>query len=88
MEINKYTRAGTLQSNDCLIHLYPPDQPGKITVEIDSPVLYEFGEQIKKCVLQVLADKSIEGCRVKVEDRGALDCTLAARTKTAVERAL
>lgn len=85
MEIKKQSRAGTLQSNDCMVRLVPAE--GAITVSIQSPVAYEFGEQMEAAVRAELEELGVTGCEVFVEDRGALDCTIRARVKTAVRRA-
>ena len=84
MEIRKSSTAGTLESNDCLIRLEESDD---IKIELDSPVEYEFGDQIRKVVENVLSDAGLSKVRVIIDDKGALDCTIASRLKTAIGRA-
>lgn len=84
MEIKKNSSAGTLESNDCLIRLESNDD---VKIVLNSPVEYEFGDQIRKVVNDVLKESEIDGAKVVIEDRGALDCTIAARLKTAIGRA-
>ena len=84
MEIKKNSSAGTLESNDCLIRLESNDI---VEIVLNSPVEYEFGDQIRKVVKDVLKESEIDGAKVVIEDRGALDCTIAARLKTAIGRA-
>ena len=84
MEIKKNSSAGTLESNDCLIRLESNDD---VVIVLNSPVEYEFGDQIRKVVNDVLKESEIDGAKVVIEDRGALDCTIAARLKTAIGRA-
>ncbi|WP_311481167.1 citrate lyase acyl carrier protein [uncultured Anaerococcus sp.] len=84
MEIKKNSAAGTLESNDCLIRLEESDS---IEIVLNSPVEYEFGDQIRKVVEDVLKEAGINKVRVMIEDKGALDCTIAARLKTAIGRA-
>ena len=84
MEIRKSSTAGTLESNDCLIRLEESDD---IKIELDSPVEYEFGDQIRKVVEDVLKERGLSKVRVIIEDKGALDCTIASRLKTAIGRA-
>ncbi len=84
MEIKKNSSAGTLESNDCLIRLESNDD---VEIVLNSPVEYEFGDQIRKVVKDVLKESDIDGAKVVIEDRGALDCTIAARLKTAIGRA-
>lgn len=84
VKIEKEGFAGSLQSNDCLISVYPSK---KIEIEIESPLLYEFGDLIQKTITLKLAEMGITGARVYIEDKGALDCTVAARLETAIRRA-
>lgn len=74
MEIKKNSLAGTLESNDCLIRLEESDF---IEIVLNSPVEYEFGDQIRKVVEDVLKEAGINKVRVMIEDKGALDCTIA-----------
>lgn len=85
MRLNKNSFAGTLQSNDCLIRLSPHE---KLEIRLDSPVSFEFGNQIKDLVERVLKEEDIEDVLVEIEDKGALDCTIEARLKTAIGRGL
>jgi citrate lyase subunit gamma (acyl carrier protein) len=83
VDIKNKATAGTLQSNDCFITI----GPGKdIEIELDSPVKYEFGDQILSVVKKTLEEKGIKAAKVKIEDRGALDCTIEARLITAIRR--
>ena len=84
MEIKKSSSAGTLESNDCLIRLESNDG---VEIVLNSPVEYEFGDQIRKVVKDVLDKSGVDGVKVIIEDKGALDCTIAARLKTAIGRA-
>lgn len=84
MEIKKSSTAGTLESNDCLIRLEASDD---VKIELNSPVEYEFGDQIRKVVEDVLKEAGVDKVRVLIEDKGALDCTIASRLKTAIGRA-
>lgn len=84
MEIKKSSTAGTLESNDCLIRLEASDD---VKIELNSPVEYEFGDQIRQVVEDVLKEAGVDKVRVLIEDKGALDCTIASRLKTAIGRA-
>lgn len=77
--------AGTLQSNDCLITL--EEGTSDLIVEIDSPVKAEFGDQIDAVAKEELERLGVTEGVLKIEDRGALDCTIRARIQTAVRRA-
>lgn len=77
--------AGSLESSDILIQITPGD--GGIDIDLESTVLVHYGEDIKQSILEVLADLGITDAYVKAVDKGALDCTIRARTTTAVLRA-
>ncbi len=84
MHVVKESVCGTLQSNDCLIRVEPAKT---LELVIESSVKNEFGEQIEKVIRKTLAELAIQACRLTIEDKGALDCTIAARVQTAIERA-
>ena len=84
MEIKKYAVAGTMESSDVYVEIEPFD--GGIEIELESVVLKQFGESIKKTVSEVLTQQGIENALVRVKDRGALDCVIRARVETALLR--
>ena len=85
MEVVKTAIAGTLESSDVQITIEPN---GKGTaVDISSIVLNQYGRQIKAIVLDTLNTLGVKSARVTVVDKGALDCTIKARTECAVYRA-
>ena len=84
MEIKKYAVAGTMESSDVYVEIEPFD--GGIEIELESVVLKQFGESIKKTVSEVLTQQGIKNALVRVKDRGALDCVIRARVETAVFR--
>ena len=85
MEI-KNAFAGTLESGDILIQIEPSDTPG-LTIDLESTVAYQFGDQIKKVITETLAQLGIDKADVKATDKGALDCTIKARVTAAAVRA-
>jgi len=84
MEIHRRASAGTLESSDAYVEIEPGQ--GTVDVEIQSVVAGQFGAQIERAVRDVLADCSVDSARVRVMDRGALDCVIRARVETAVLR--
>ncbi len=84
MEIKKLASAGTMESSDAYVEI----EPGKdgLEVQLDSVVMAQFGEDILAVVRQVLGDLGVENAKVRVVDRGALDCVIRARVETAVLR--
>ncbi|MDR3248217.1 MAG: citrate lyase acyl carrier protein [Treponema sp.] len=85
MEIIRPSVAGTLESSDIMISLEPALRG--IEIELQSIVEKQFGREIDKAIRETLADLRVEHARVKAVDKGALDCTIRARVKTAVYRA-
>ncbi|MDP9500642.1 citrate lyase acyl carrier protein [Bisgaard Taxon 45] len=85
MKIIKPALAGTLESSDALIRVEPSNVG--LDIEINSSVGKQFGEAIQATVENVLATLGITQAQIIVEDKGALDCVLRARLKTALLRA-
>ena len=50
-------------------------------------MLSQFGDAIEASVRAVLAAFGVTGAKLRVVDRGALDCTIRARVETAIKRA-
>ena len=75
--------AGTLESSDALVEIEPC---GELRVELDSVVEAQYGDSIRQSIRNVLAGLGVEAARVRVTDRGALDCVIRARVETAVLR--
>ena len=86
MEIKKPAVAGTLESSDCQVTVEPGN--GKIDFSLESAVIHQFGNQIKKVTLETLKDLCIDNVRISIVDKGALDCTIKARIEGAVFRAV
>lgn len=84
-EIVRRATAGTLESSDAYVELEPGERG--IEIELDSVVEGQFGAQIRRVVAEVLDAQGVKGARVKLIDRGALDCVIRARVETAVARA-
>ncbi|MDR3593289.1 citrate lyase acyl carrier protein [Clostridium sp.] len=86
MEIKNTAMAGTLESSDIAVTIEPnPDK--EILIKLKSSVEKQFGEQIKKVIIDTLKDLKIESAIVGVNDKGALDCVIKSRVQTAALRA-
>lgn len=85
MKINRPAKAGTLESNDILIMVFPNDGKG-IELELESIVIKQFGNQIRKVILEKINEMGVEEVAIKAEDKGALDYTIASRVETALKR--
>ncbi len=86
MEINKISKAGTLESNDIYVVIMP-NEAGGINLELESMVMKQFGEEIEKAIRETLEKLDVKNAIVKAQDKGALDYTIRARIETAVKRA-
>ncbi len=86
MKIKKPAMAGTLESSDCMVTVEPADKGSGIDFELDSVVIHQFGESIKRTVLDTLERLDVEDAAIRVVDKGALDCTIKARVECAVYR--
>ena len=84
-EIVRRVTAGTLESSDAYVELELGEDG--IEIELDSVVEGQFGAQIRRVVAEVLDEQGVGSARVKLVDRGALDCVIRARVETAVARA-
>ncbi len=86
MKIKEVGIAGTLESSDILIKIEPSDDD-KITLSLDSLVIKQFGNQITKVIMDTACELGVKGAYITAIDKGALDCTIKARTATAIYRA-
>ena len=80
--------AGSLESSDVLALVDLSVEGDEIIIQMDGPSVTCFGHAIKKTVLEIMDSLHIERALVKVQERGALDCTLRARVEAAARRAL
>lgn len=78
-----FATAGTFESNDCIVTVKKSDI---LTIEIESVVFEQFGNQIEKVARQTLIDMKIDHVHLFIKDKGALDYTIIARIKTACKR--
>jgi citrate lyase subunit gamma (acyl carrier protein) len=86
--IKRVAQAGTVESSDIMITLSPAEADGGIEIELESPVLRQFGRQIRSVLETALTEAGVTAAKVYANDKGALDCTIRARLKTALNRAL
>ncbi|MCD7838725.1 MAG: citrate lyase acyl carrier protein [Clostridiales bacterium] len=86
MEIKRPAIAGTLESSDCQVTVEAGD--GIIDFELESSVINQYGNQIKRVALETLRNLDIDSVHIMIVDKGALDCTIKARIEGAVYRSL
>lgn len=80
-------QAGTVESNDIIITIAPANPGAGIIIELNSPVIKQYGPRITQVIREMLASQGITDALVHANDKGALDCTIRARLQTAVQRA-
>lgn len=84
MEILNTAIAGTLESSDVQV-IVEPGTDG-IELELKSSVINQYGKQIRAVILETLNRLDVKNAKLRVIDKGALDCTLKARVECAVFR--
>ena len=84
--INRKACAGTLESSD--VHVELESSVSGIELNLESAVIEQFGEAIRSAVLDVISEMNISDIKIKVVDRGALDCVIRARVETALRRGM
>lgn len=82
----KQASAGTLESGDIMIQIAPTDSEG-LEIHLQSSVAFQFGDQIKSVIRETLEELGVTNAQVQATDKGALDCTIRARTTAAAVRA-
>jgi len=86
MEIITTGVAGTMESSDIIVRVEPKDTEG-VELTLESQVMQQFGKQIEKVIMETLGELGVTRAYVDAVDKGALDCTVAARTLAAAYRA-
>ena len=86
MKIAAKAEAGTLESGDIHVEVEEKGAPG-VEVELTSTVMKLYGRQITKVIKETAAELGVDGVVITAVDKGALDCTVRARVKTAIYRA-
>jgi citrate lyase subunit gamma (acyl carrier protein) len=86
LKIGKPGIAGTLESSDAQVTVEPGN--GGIDLELQSTVINQYGNQIRKVAMETLKRLDIDNVRLRIVDRGALDCTIKARIEGAVYRSV
>ena len=82
----KTASAGTVESMDCVVTASEADPGGGVTVQIAGASAPRFGSAMRAAVLSVVSRMGITDVTLSVQDNGALDLVLQARTEAALER--
>ena len=83
MELIKSAVAGTMESSDAYVEIEPAQG---LEIQLESVVAQQFGDAIRTVVKDVLSEQGVENAKIRVVDRGALECVLRARIETAIVR--
>ena len=83
MELIKSAVAGTMESSDAYVEIEPAQG---LDIQLESVVAQQFGDAIREVVREVLTEQGVENAKIRVVDRGALECVLRARIETAIVR--
>ncbi|EHI73400.1 citrate lyase subunit gamma [Streptococcus criceti] len=85
MKIKQSAVAGSLESSDIMVTVNPSNDG--ISIELESSVEKQFGQQIRTLIQETLENLGVQSAAIQAVDKGALDCTIQARTLAAVHRA-
>ena len=83
MELIKSAVAGTMESSDAYVEIEPAKG---LDIQLESVVAQQFGDAIRSVVRDVLTEQGVENAKIRVVDRGALECVIRARVETALLR--
>ena len=84
MELKIRAVAGTLESSDVLIIVEP--SLSEIKIELESEVMAQFGNSIRKVILDTCMELGVTKGVIKVTDKGAIDPVIKSRVQTALLR--
>jgi citrate lyase subunit gamma (acyl carrier protein) len=84
VNITKTAVAGTLESSDVMITVEP--NSAELVIDLQSIVEKQFGREIRRVIAETLAELGVTQGKITAVDKGALDCAIRARVKTAVCR--
>lgn len=76
--------AGTLESSDCFVTVAPNDG---FVLEYKGANSAIFAKRTEKLVRGMIAEYSVSGAKISIQDQGAIEITIKARLETALLRA-
>lgn len=85
MKIVKAAQAGTVESSDIVVRI-EPNESG-VEILLTSSVQQQYGKRIEAVIRETLKELGVKAARIEAIDKGALDCTVKARTQAAAYRA-
>ncbi|WP_448820282.1 citrate lyase acyl carrier protein [Cetobacterium sp.] len=85
MEIKVKAVAGTLESSDMYV-IIEPNATG-IELEIESVVMGQYGDDVRRVILESLKELGVTSAKILVTDKGAIEPVIKSRIQTVVTRA-
>jgi len=82
------SQAGTFESSDLIVLIEPKDQNSGRSIEIESIVMLQYGDNLKAIVSEMLDKYELTDIHVILRDKGALEPVVQARLETAILRSL
>lgn len=83
----KPAQAGTLESSDIMVSIAPAPEGSGIQLDLVSAAMHQYGEHIRTLIGFILKEHGVTDAAVQANDKGAVDCVIEARVKTAILRA-
>jgi citrate lyase subunit gamma (acyl carrier protein) len=84
--VRQNAHAGTLESSDLFVQVFPHDHG--VEIELNSDVEEIYGDAIHELIHETLKGMKIDNVRLIIQDKGALDFVIKARLQTALLRAI
>lgn len=85
MKIAGKGSAGTAESGDALVVVEAAEEG--VELELSGPSIPRYGEEIRSTILATLRAIGIDSAKIRLQEKGALDCTIRARLLAACGRA-
>ncbi len=80
-------QSGSLESGDILIMLSPAEKGSGTVIEVESVVMRQYGNAIRRSIRETLDGFGADDIRVRAVDRGAMNYVIRARMEAALMRA-
>jgi len=81
-------QAGTFESSDIIILIEPKAENTGRIIEVESTVMFQYGENIKAVIEDMLNKYQISDVHIIAKDKGALELVIRARLETAIYRSM
>ena len=82
------SQAGTFESSDLIVLIEPKGDNSGRTIEIESIVMLQYGDNLKSIVSEMLDQYDLTDMHIILRDKGALEPVVRARMETAILRSL